>query len=210
MGWESITSMSLTSSWQYTEPVEGELFRLIYPDQNSIARAFICQCELQSDGSLDFYGIQRINANQREILVLQKPYCFSERRIAIKQIYGGYQWQVGLEQFMPLNNATNVQQISAVNAITTSTDARITLTAATPTSVLAANASRKDATVTLETTGVDVYIKRGVPTGLTNTSGAILLTGKGSSFSIGPEDLWTGQISAYCTSTAVLNVTEGI
>jgi hypothetical protein len=210
MGWEDIASFGLSPNWQYTEPVEGELFRLIYPDQNSIARALICQCELQSDGTLDYYGIQRINANQREILLLQKPYCFGERRIAIKQIYGSYQWELILERFMPINNAVNVQQVTLTNSITTSTDARISLTAATSTLVLAANTNRKDVTITLETANVSVYIKRGATTGLTDTSGAMLLTGRGSSYSIGPEDLYTGQISAYCSAAAVLNVTEGV
>lgn len=209
MGWETIGSFALTNGWQYSEPVAGELFRLSYPDQDSIARALICQCEL-TDGVLDFYEIKRINANQREILEFKKPYCFENRRIAIKQIYGGYSWQLQLEQFMPIQNTTNVTQVSATNIITTSTDAQITLTAATSTLVLAANASRKDATITLRTSGVDVFIKRGVTTGLTDTSGAMLLTGKGSSYTIGMEDLWTGQVSAYCTSAAVLNVSEGI
>lgn len=209
MAWESIASFDLTANWQYTEPIEGELFRLTYPDQDSIARALICQCEL-IDGVLSFYQIQRINANQREILEFKKPYCFENRRIAIRQIYGGYQWQLQLEQFMPINNAVNVQQISAVNSITTSTDARVSLTAATSTLVLAANANRKDVTITLETANVSVYIKRGATTGLTDTSGAMLLTGRGSNYSIGPEDLYTGQISAYCASAAVLNVTEGV
>lgn len=209
MGWEEFANLNLNASWQYTDPVEGELFRLNYPDQDSIARALICQCELV-DGVLHFYQVQRINANQREILEFKKPYCFTERRIAIRQIYGNYQWSLSLEQFMPINNATNVQQISATNPITTSTNTRITLTAGTATLVLAANALRKDVLATLETANVDVYITRGPVTGLTATSGAILLTGKGSSFSVGMEDLWTGQISAFCSSAAILNVTEGI
>lgn len=164
MTWQSIVSLDLTASWQYTDPIEGELFRLTYPDQNSIARALICQCEL-TDGVLSFYQITRINANQREILAFKKPDCFSERRIAIKQIYGGYAWQLNLERFMTLNNSVNVQQVSATNPITTSTDARISLTAFISTLVLAANANRKDATITLLTTGVDVAIKRGATTG---------------------------------------------
>jgi hypothetical protein len=209
MAWESVASFNLTSSWQYSEPVEGELFRLNYPDENSIARAVICQCEIV-DGITSFYQPIKINANQREILLLKKPDCFVERRIAIKQIYGGYQWEISLEKYMSVNNSVNVQQVSATNPITTSTDARVSLTAATSTLVLAANASRKDAVVTLETSNVDVWIRRGATTGLTATSGAILLTGKGSSFTIGPEDLWAGQISAFCASAAVLNVSEGI
>lgn len=209
MGWETVGTFDLTSSWQFSDPVEGELFRLSYPDENSIARASICQCETV-DGITNFFEIRKINANQREILLLKKPDCFTERRIAIRQIYGGYTWQLSLEKFVPVNNSVNVQQVSAINSITTSTDARVSLVAATSTLVLAANTNRKDATITLLTTGVDVAIKRGATTGLTDTSGAILLTGKGSSYTVGPEDLWTGQISAYCTGVAILHVTEGI
>lgn len=209
MPWESVASFDLTSSWQFSEPVEGELFRLTYPDENSIARASICQCETV-DGVTNFFEIRKINANQREILLLKKPDCFTERRIAIKQIYGGYTWQLSLERFVPLNNNPNVQQVTLVNTISASTDARISLTAATATLVVAANASRKDLTIVCLTSNVDVAIKRGATTGLTDISGAITLTGKGSSYTIGPEDMWTGQISAYCASAAVLHVTEGV
>jgi hypothetical protein len=208
MGWELIQTFELTTEWQFTQPVEGNLFRLRYPDQPTIARAEIAQTEI-TDEIPDFFETTRINANQRKILEFKKPYCFTERRIALKQIYGEYQWDLSLEVFMPINNVPTVQQVASINTIATSVDARVALTAGTAATVLAANASRKDAVMTLETSGVDVFIRRGASTGLTPTSGAILLTGKGASFSIDPSNMYTGVISAVCASAAVLNVTEG-
>lgn len=208
MGWELIQTFELTTEWQFTQPLEGNLFRLRYPDQPTIARALIAQAEIVNEIP-DFFQITRINANQREILEFKKPYCFTEQRIALKQIYGEYQWDLSLEVFMPINNVTSVQQISAVNPINTSVDARVSLTAATATLLLAANPNRADAIITLETPGVRVYIKRGGITGFTNTSGALFLVGEGASLTIGMGDLYSGQLSAYCTSAAVLSVTEG-
>lgn len=211
MGWEFVASFNLTFDWQYTEPIEGELFRLTYPDQESIARASICQCELIEEEP-QYYEIRKINANQREILKFVTPYCFTERRIALKQIYGEYQWELQLERFtpVPVTNVPTTQSISAINTITTSTDSRVSLTANTAALVLAANANRKEATITLETPGVSVILRRGGTTSLTTTAGGILLTGAGASYTTSASDLWLGQISAVCASAAVLNVSEGI
>lgn len=208
MGWELIQTFELTTEWQFTQPLEGNLFRLRYPDQPTIARALIAQAEIINEIP-DFFQITRINANQREILEFKKPYCFTEQRIALKQIYGEYQWDLSLEVFMPINNVPTIQQVSSINTITTFVDARVPLTAGTAATVLAANANRRGATITLETSGVDVFIRCGASTGLTPTSGAMLLTGKGASFSIDPSNMYTGVISAVCASAAVLNVTEG-
>lgn len=208
MAWESIGQFDLTANWQYTEPVEGELFQLNYPDQNSIARALICQCEI-TDGVAQYFQIQRINANQREILEFKKPYCFSERRIAIKQIYGGYQWQLQLQRFMPVSNVPSVQSVSTTNPLTTVTDSRVSLTAGTAALVAAANANRKELTVTLESGG-PVILRRGATAGLTVTSGGIVLAGVGASYTITPADLWAGQLSGISSVASVLNVSEAI
>src|SRR6476469_7913318 len=110
---------------------------------------------------------------------------------------------------MPLSNVTSVKSVLTTNHLTTVTDSRVTLTASTAALILAANANRKEATITLESGG-PVILRRGATTGLTVTSGGIVLAGVGASYTITPGDLWAGQVSGVSGVGSVLNVSEAI
>lgn len=60
----------------------------------------ICQATVVNN-ELFLYQIREISANQNEIIKIEKPEAFENRRIGFQQIYGELDWSIQIEEFIP-------------------------------------------------------------------------------------------------------------
>lgn len=117
MIWTNAGVISPSRNWQYTNVVEGEFFRLShnYSDlPTEYFQAELTQIEEGEDGAITTFGYHVIEASPTsEVIQLTKPECFSNRKIAIRQLSRDvdlppagrvYSWAIGVEVFDP--NAT--------------------------------------------------------------------------------------------------------
>lgn len=100
MPWNPLNQITLTDDWLFTDPVQGELFKLRHSNAGSVARAMICQATVVNN-ELFLYQIREISANQNEIIKIEKPEAFENRRIGFQQIYGELDWSIQIEEFIP-------------------------------------------------------------------------------------------------------------
>lgn len=114
MVWTNAGVIHPSRNWQYTNVVEGEFFRLShnYSDlPTEYFQAELTQIEEDEDGAITTFGYQLIEASPTsEVIRLTKPECFSNRKIAIRQLSRDvdlppagrvYSWAIGLEVFDP-------------------------------------------------------------------------------------------------------------
>jgi|GEM_PF-5292560 len=214
MPWDALNQLLLTDNWQFTDPTDGELFKIRHSNLGSVARAMICQMTI-IDGEAFLFQIREISANQNEILKIEKPKEFDNRRLGFCQIYGELNWSIQIE--VMINNPGSV--IVPSNNFATATNATQSYTANTAIVVLPANANRKyaafvnnnntDVTLTLGGGSSANPIITGSPaTGVTAGAGIPLL-GKGASYEIKPENLYTGIVTLICPSAGSVSVVEG-
>lgn len=89
MAWTSSGSILLSNDWQYTEPIaDGSFFRLKHTEAPNGGLFAIAQCEIDADGKLSLIDSQVLAVEKPiiDVLRLDNPGCFAERRIAIKKI----------------------------------------------------------------------------------------------------------------------------
>ncbi|MEW6499218.1 MAG: hypothetical protein AB1589_43055 [Cyanobacteriota bacterium] len=98
--WEPLNQITLTDNWQFTDPIQGELFKITHSNIGSIARAMICQATIVGD-KVFLYQVREISANQHEIIKIEKPEAFDNRRIGFCQNYGELNWTIQIEEFIP-------------------------------------------------------------------------------------------------------------
>lgn len=114
MVWTNAGVINPSRNWQYTNVVEGDLFRLShnYSDlPTEYFQAELTQIEEDEDGSITTFGYQVIEASPTsEVIQLIKPACFSNRKIAIRQLSRDvdlppagrvYSWAIGIEAYDP-------------------------------------------------------------------------------------------------------------
>lgn len=111
MAWSPAGTIQLSKDWQYTEPIEGEYFRLKHSEARYGDLFTIAQCEVDADGNLSIGDSQilAVEKGVNDVLKLPKA-TFTDRRIAVKRISS----QPNLEQeirrlFLP-NLLTDVQE----------------------------------------------------------------------------------------------------
>ncbi len=88
MAWTPSGSISLTSEWQYTDPIpNGVFFRLKHTEAANGSLFEIANAELV-DGKLSIIDSQflEVERSTNNVLKLPLPGCFGERRIAIKKL----------------------------------------------------------------------------------------------------------------------------
>lgn len=89
MAWTSSGSILLSSNWQYTEPIpSGSFFRLKHTEAPNGGLFAIAQCEVDAEGKLSLIDSQVLAVERTiiDVVRLDNPGCFAERRIAIKKL----------------------------------------------------------------------------------------------------------------------------
>lgn len=87
MVWTTVKTISLGSSWQYTEPVEGEYFRLKHTGAPSNGIIQIAQAEFNQDNSVTLSEAQSIETSKEfDVLEFTTPPYFANRRIAVRKV----------------------------------------------------------------------------------------------------------------------------
>lgn len=216
MAWIPLNQLTLTDVWQFTDETESEFFQIRHSNIGSVARALVCQGTIINE-QMFLYQIREMSANQNEIWKIEKPPIFDNRRLGFCQIYGETDWSIQVEEFMGINNPGSVSVTN--NNFATATNASVAYTANTGVVVLPANPNRKyaafvnnsatEATLTLGgTSAANPIVSGSTATGVTIGSG-IPLVGKGGSYEIKPENLYTGIVSIISASAGSLSVVEG-
>lgn len=89
MTWTAVKTISLKTAWQYSDPVDGEYFRLKHSNASNGSYYQVAQAQFNSDNSIDFAGGQILEVGKEQeydTLRLEKPGHFTDRRIAIRKI----------------------------------------------------------------------------------------------------------------------------
>lgn len=164
MSWLEIAEIDLNAQWQLTPPTDADVFR--FASSGNLYSHFAIGHALADDDDLitDLAGVERIQVlGFRQILALPKPEFFTDRRLAIRGITPAIGRNITPliltveASDMPLSNPANV----TVNPPTSATVTPTSVTAATTNiQLLAANASRKGATIWNNSTA-SLYIELG-------------------------------------------------
>ncbi|MEH1795876.1 MULTISPECIES: hypothetical protein [unclassified Nostoc] len=88
MAWQTISAIQVTNTWQFTAPIEGNLFRLkhsLLGTAHGFLSGWVCQATFINE-QVEIYQPQKIYPrNELVILEFISPACFSERRIGVKK-----------------------------------------------------------------------------------------------------------------------------
>lgn len=164
MSWLEIAEFDLTAQWQLTPVTTADVFRFSATG-NLYSHFAIGHALADTEGLItDLAGVDRVQVlGFRQILALPKPEYFSDRRLAIRGVtpaIGRLITPLILTveaSDMPLSNPANV----TVNPPTAATSTPTSVTASTTSvQLLAANSSRKGATIWNNSTAA-VYIELG-------------------------------------------------
>ena len=88
MGWQTVSTIQVTDSWQFTAPVEESIFRLkhsLLGTAHSFMSGWVCQANFTNE-QVEVYQLKKAYPS-KEFVILEfvSPACFSERRIGIKK-----------------------------------------------------------------------------------------------------------------------------
>lgn len=87
MTWSTVDSLPISLNWEYTDPVQGDYFRIRHTGFPTSGSCSIAQAELKDDGTLELFGCQELKPHpEAETFILKKPGTFKNRRIAFKRI----------------------------------------------------------------------------------------------------------------------------
>lgn len=87
MVWTSTAKITLKSNWQFTDPVDGEFFRLKHSGVPSGGLFAIAQAQFNDNSSIDIFGIRIFSVDEiPEVIQFKKPEFLSQRRIAVKRL----------------------------------------------------------------------------------------------------------------------------
>lgn len=85
--WNPVGSILLKTDWQYTEPIQGDFFRLKHVSQPRKGVLQIAQAEFNTDNSVNLTGaITLQSGSELEILTIPTPAYFLSRRLAFRRI----------------------------------------------------------------------------------------------------------------------------
>lgn len=207
--WTPLNQITLTSDWLYTDPIEGELFKIRHSNLGSVARAMICQATIIDD-ELFLFQIREISANQNEIIKIEKPAAFENRRIGFQQIYGELDWTIQIEEFIMPNGTTGTGSASQVS-YSSCTNTKVSIAANAPVQILAAtpevgDGAREYALLT-NNSAVDITISYGDEGSAVLEQGTII-KGPGGFHEIHQLNLYRGEISAVAPGACSLSVIQ--
>lgn len=87
MAWTFISSVLLRLDWQFTDPVDGEFFRITHSGAPNNGLFALAQVEFSPNVSVSIFGAQVFEVSSiPEVIYLKKPECFSERAIALRRV----------------------------------------------------------------------------------------------------------------------------
>lgn len=90
MIWTAIDDepIKLKTDWQYTEPIEGEYFRLRHAEAPNDSLFIIAQAIIDSDGTVQMFDSQVLSQEHSisDVLRLKQPGWATERRLALKKV----------------------------------------------------------------------------------------------------------------------------
>ncbi|WP_041565277.1 hypothetical protein [Nostoc punctiforme] len=88
MPWQTISAIQVTNTWQFTAPINGNLFRLkhsLLGTAHGFMSGLVCQAAFTNE-QIEIYQPQKIYPrNELVILEFISPACFFDRRIGIKK-----------------------------------------------------------------------------------------------------------------------------
>lgn len=157
MIWTPFFKLKLANEWRFTPIVDGAYFRLRHLSPPKAPIGWLAQAEVIEDGSLQLFGIERLNGLvPSEVVVLQSPPCFRNRRIGFRQEAKVINdWNIEVEYCdMPLFNPATVSPAVAHNVAITSTQVSTKSIVLLP-----ANLNRMGATFTNITKLAVLYLK---------------------------------------------------
>lgn len=150
MTWELLAELTLTAEWQYTPVIQPSLgyVRVKHSTTGIYSKLLLAQAQTISNEPVELWDFRTTFAKaEADLFEFVSPPFFSERRLAFKIIRASGMlapWTVQIEKnTMPLYNAAvTLQPITASTA-----NATTVASSATSVSLLAANSSRKGATI---------------------------------------------------------------
>jgi hypothetical protein len=110
MTWQSLGTITITSDWSFTSPVQGEIFRVKHHpitgySADKFLKAAIAQSFVDEAQQVNIFDIRRLSyRNEAEILALYFPSGIGSQSICLKRLdTSPYTWQVDLEVFNLVN-----------------------------------------------------------------------------------------------------------
>ena len=150
MTWEQLSALTLTAEWQYTPVIQPSLgyFRVKHSTTGIYSKLLIAQAQTITAQPVDLWDFKTTFAKvEADLFEFVSPPFFTDRRLGFKIIRSSGMlapWIVQIEvNTMPLVNPVPTTQPSISSVATPTTVA----SAITSSPLLAANASRKGATI---------------------------------------------------------------
>ncbi|HEY9696747.1 MAG TPA: hypothetical protein V6D10_05760 [Trichocoleus sp.] len=95
MSWALVKELQLTDYWQYTEPVEGEYFRVQWVNPPVNPRMMVAQA--RTSPTTEIFDARKLTSAVDHILDFLQPSFWSERRIAVRKSPLSPGWTVRIE-----------------------------------------------------------------------------------------------------------------
>jgi hypothetical protein len=143
MSWELLTELEFTDSdWHFSPITNADLFRFHYAPLAGALRLYIAQA--QTLAGIEIFDLRRLYPKPEiEIIEYPKPEFFSDRCLALRAYANSYPWTLQIEAWsMPLSRSISLQPVTSATATSSAVNA-----STTSVSLLAANTSRKGATI---------------------------------------------------------------
>lgn len=162
MAWEQVGLLTLSSTWQYTDPIAGDLVRLRHITQ-PYGRGLICQAAIEGENSA-LYDIKRIYPKvEPEIFNLVPPWGIDNRRIALKQSAEyAPPWQIAIDRYVEGDSGERLVRYADLAAIVAgggaSSDFTEALAAKADLAAMTAALAGKADTITLTAQTVDATL----------------------------------------------------
>lgn len=160
--WNPLATIQLTEDWQYTTVTTDNVFKFAFTDSFNISSVGIAQAQVGS--VVQLFDFRRLAVrSENEILTIEPPPFFEERRIAIRAIAFSdkkpVQLTLSLESLsMPIQNPVNVN-VSVPQSVYASTAVTKYTIAAEGRDSAPANPDRKGVLIRNKGTGyVSVYM----------------------------------------------------
>lgn len=203
--WSLLAEIDVSNDWEYSPVTDHNVFRLSYQDPFNIVSVILAQAEFGSRNQL--YNLQRLAVREEyEILAIEKPSFFEQRRIGLKAIAQSDKRPPSLvvtleSQLVQLLNPVNI----AIPDNTIATGAGSSVAHSTTSVVLlAAKSSRRGFTIWNSSSTAIAYVGMGFTP--TTTSYSFQLAP--GAFFAGPNN-FTGAVNAISSAaTGNMLVTE--
>jgi hypothetical protein len=225
MPWTQVGSVNVGINWSYTQPVEGELFRLnhtgaVINDEFLVAQVYV------ENSLYTFSDIRFLHFHGSEVIKFEDLALATERRLAFKKnrrqesleevlrrivsptflrfdrrlVYPqSFGWEISVEKNEAMVAGRNL------GTYTTCTNNKLILAANTSTSIVSANSNRAYLLIqNLSETRVTFAI--GEPPAVLNSG--VVLERTGSYFEILQNNLFRGQVFAIASEAVELSIVE--